>query len=80
MTETERGDAAWAWAVNWTLQDYREPRDGAAREALQHWLAEAPAHRQVYRQVRGLWLITGLIPTRDEQGRPPPGSSFRPFP
>lgn len=73
MTETERLDAAWKQAVDWLMREHDECLDDAARDALYRWLAEEPTHRQAYKQARDVWLITGLVPTRDERGDPPSG-------
>lgn len=75
MTETGHGEAwgdVWQEAVGWVMREHEESLDDAAREALRQWLAEVPAHRQAYEQARTLWLITGLVPTADEQNDPPP--------
>jgi len=72
MTETERREAAWKQAVDWLMREHEESFDDRAREALRSWLAAAPAHRKAYEQARTLWLVTGLVPTGDEQSDPPP--------
>lgn len=71
MTEIKRGDAVWQQALDWIMREHQQPLDNTARNALQDWLAQAPAHRQAYDQARTLWLVTGLIPTADEQNNPP---------
>ncbi|MFC6632701.1 FecR/PupR family sigma factor regulator [Microbulbifer taiwanensis] len=70
MTDIECGDAAWNQAVDWLMREHEESLDDAAREALIDWLA-SPAHRKAYEQARTLWLVTGLVPTSDEQSDPP---------
>ena len=72
MTEIKRGDAVWQQALDWIMREHEQPLDKAACNALRNWLAQAPSHRQAYDQARTLWLLTGLIPTADEQNNPPP--------
>ena len=71
MTETERGDAVWQQALDWIMREHEKSLDTVARSDLCDWLAEAPAHQQAYEQARTLWLVTGLVPTADEQDAPP---------
>lgn len=74
MTDTEHSDAVWKQALGWIMREHEDLLDDAARNTLHDWLAEAPAHRQAYDQARTLWLVTGLVPTADEQNDdPPPG-------
>jgi ferric-dicitrate binding protein FerR (iron transport regulator) len=73
MIDTEHGDAVWKQALEWIMREHEELLDDAARNALRDWLAETPVHRQAYDQARTLWLVTGLVPTADEQNDPPPG-------
>ncbi len=73
MTDDVRGNAAWRQAVDWIVREHDESFDDAARRALLLWLAEAAAHRQAYEEARRLWLLTGMVPTADEQDEPPPG-------
>lgn len=68
MTETEHSDEkAWEQAVDWIMREHEGSLDEMSCLELRNWLAEAPAHRKAYEQARSLWLITGLIPTVDEQ-------------
>lgn len=73
MTETERGDVVWKQALDWVMREHEEPLDDAACAVLRDWLAEAPIHRQAYDQARTLWLVTGMVPTAEEQNDPPSG-------
>ena len=65
--EIESGDVVWEQAVGWIMREHEEAFDEAMRQSLRRWLAEAPTHRQAYEKARTLWLITGLVPTADEQ-------------
>ena len=71
MAENESVDLAWKQAVDWIMREHEQPLDDAAQERLRHWLAQAPAHRNAYEQARALWLITGLMPTADEEDNLP---------
>ncbi len=67
MTEFARDDALWNTALDWVMREHEEPLDDKTHTALCCWLAEAPEHRQAYEQARTVWLMTGLVPTVDEQ-------------
>jgi transmembrane sensor len=73
MTEIERGDTVWQQAMDWIMREHEGLLDDVTRQELQHWLVAAPAHGQAYEQARTLWLITGLVPTADEQSDSPAG-------
>lgn len=73
MTEIECSDVVWKQAMDWIMREHEEPLDDAACAALRDWLVQAPSHRQAYEQARTLWLVTGLVPTDDEQNDPPSG-------
>lgn len=75
MTDSVYGDAVWQRAVDWLIQEHEDTFDDAARKALLLWLAEAPAHRRAYEDARRLWLLTGLVPTADENADSPSASS-----
>ena len=73
MAETEHADVVWTQTLDWIMREHEETLDAAAQAALRDWLAAEPAHRRAYAEARALWLLTGLIPTADEQQNPPAG-------
>lgn len=71
MTETTNNDssddAIWQAALDWLIREHEESLSEIDREALYAWLAVSPQHRSVFHEAKQLWLLTGVIPLRDER-------------
>ncbi len=69
MTNPRDNDPVWQAALDWVLRAHAQPLDATTASSLSAWLERDPAHRKAYEEASRVWLLTGLVPPAEEQGK-----------
>ncbi len=68
MADANQNDPVWQTAVDWVLHAHDQPLDPKATAALTAWLDQDPAYRAAYEEAARVWLLTGLVPSFEDDG------------
>lgn len=73
MTHERESDPIWHVAWSWVQRQHdRENFDDSALAELVAWLKADPLHRQAYNKASRLWLLSGLVPPKNDVGASEP--------
>jgi transmembrane sensor len=63
----QKEDPVWSAAWSWVIRQHApEGFDAGAAAELARWLEADPLHRKAYDKAGRLWLLTGLVPPRND--------------
>lgn len=69
MTDSRENDPVWQTAVDWVLRVHESSLDPATTAGLTAWLAQDPANQTTYEEAARVWLLTGLVPPSEDDGK-----------